>query len=473
MVDASTLISTIYFTANIVLLLFLAYYVKRKGEYESIKSKAFIKDIWSQRRIYAPLIVHFYDTATDIGVVYYWYTLMTDEIDYESVNMHVFFWCGVSFLLLYRLLTLFFVILDVLCNINLDSDWYDIILVLCDLYIFKAVYNSFQQANDKLQKNTKLRKEKIARKIMLQVKTNTQTQKNSVDKHEDLIEIISDTEKKEETNENKLEEIKPGKIINDTEKKEETNENKLEEIEPGKIQFLLLLGESITESMPQIMLQSVFIIRAQNDSQIANGDILLISLSIIASIFSISNKFVFLDKDQFHEKARSLNPKEEFPHCVNYWYILRVLWRMTDIMSKFTIYVLMWTVLGGLWLVIWCAALFFMWTIFFCSVCSVDNNLLLPFLWSIIAAGGIHSEVTHGGQHLLRYFENCIGLAIIYSFASLDFECGICASSDMRQFTNTSSNNRILMFFSLGCVSAFIQAILCLILRCYDIANVD
>ena len=121
---------------------------EEKGEYESIKSKAFIKDIWTQRKIYAPLIVHFYDTATDIGVIIYWYGLMIDEtekgIDYRSVNMTVFFWCGISFLLVYRVLTLLFVALDVMgCDLDLNSDWYDIILVLLDVYIFKAVCLNF------------------------------------------------------------------------------------------------------------------------------------------------------------------------------------------------------------------------------------------------------------------------------------------------------------------------------------------
>ena len=146
MVQTSTLISIIYFCANILLLLILGYYVKKRGEYESIRSRAFIKDIWTQRKIYAPLIIHFYDTATDIGVILYWHGLMIDEtkkgIDYQSVDMTVFFWCGISFLLVYRVFTLIFVLIDVLGCVDisaLDSNWYDIILILLDVYIFKAV----------------------------------------------------------------------------------------------------------------------------------------------------------------------------------------------------------------------------------------------------------------------------------------------------------------------------------------------
>ena len=145
MVKTSTLISIIYFCANIALLLILGYYVKKKGEYETIKSRAFIKDIWSQRKIYAPLIIHFYDTATDIGVILYWHGLMIDEtkkgIDYESVNMTVFFWCGISFLLVYRVFTFLFLLVDLTdcIHIGLYAHWYDLILVLLDIYIFKAV----------------------------------------------------------------------------------------------------------------------------------------------------------------------------------------------------------------------------------------------------------------------------------------------------------------------------------------------
>ena len=99
--------------------------------------------------------------------------------------------------------------------------------------------------------------------------------------------------------------------------------------------------------MPQIMLQSVFIIRSYNDPNIEDGDLLLISFSVMASLISIANKYIFLDENTVTVKGKSLNPKMKFPSCFNYFYILRVVWRVSDVISKFAIYVLIWTVLGG------------------------------------------------------------------------------------------------------------------------------
>eukprot|EP01084_Bolivina_argentea_P199633 341572_1 len=99
----STIVSIIYFSANIIFMFALAFYVYKTGNH-SLKSKSYFKDIWSQRKIFLPLIIHFYDTATDIGVIYNWSELMRDEktVNYESVDMKTFFWCGITFLILYR-----------------------------------------------------------------------------------------------------------------------------------------------------------------------------------------------------------------------------------------------------------------------------------------------------------------------------------------------------------------------------------
>eukprot|EP01083_Nonionella_stella_P084825 234882_1 len=100
----STTVSIIYFALNITLMFGLALYVYKSGNHQ-LKSKSYVKDVWSQRKIFLPLIIHFYDTATDIGVIYNWGELMnqeTGEIDYESVDMNTFFWCGVAFLIVFR-----------------------------------------------------------------------------------------------------------------------------------------------------------------------------------------------------------------------------------------------------------------------------------------------------------------------------------------------------------------------------------
>ena len=104
--ETSTLITIVYFSASVFLLLMLAIWVYRTGEH--YEAKSFGKDVWAQRKIYAPIIVHFYDTATDIGVVYLFYQLMKEEqsgrYDYESLDMEVMFWMGLAFLILYSVL---------------------------------------------------------------------------------------------------------------------------------------------------------------------------------------------------------------------------------------------------------------------------------------------------------------------------------------------------------------------------------
>eukprot|EP01083_Nonionella_stella_P151935 486287_1 len=45
-----------------------------------------IKAIWGQRKIFSPLLVYFYDTATDIAVVIFYYEMTHDDNDYRVIN---------------------------------------------------------------------------------------------------------------------------------------------------------------------------------------------------------------------------------------------------------------------------------------------------------------------------------------------------------------------------------------------------
>merc|ERR1719295_2392758 len=75
--------------------------------------------------------------------------------------MAVFFWCGITFLLFYRICTLIFVV--IFNNKNDDDDefsWWDVLLVILDVYIFKAVYLSFRDARQVIDENIKARAKK-------------------------------------------------------------------------------------------------------------------------------------------------------------------------------------------------------------------------------------------------------------------------------------------------------------------------
>ena len=68
------------------------------------------KQIWRLKSIYGALLVYVYDTATDVGVVFYFYYLAQDErnkgIDYESLNMDLMFTLSMIFLIVVRVIWL-------------------------------------------------------------------------------------------------------------------------------------------------------------------------------------------------------------------------------------------------------------------------------------------------------------------------------------------------------------------------------
>eukprot|EP01083_Nonionella_stella_P277525 943457_1 len=216
----STTVSIIYFALNIVFMFGLALYVYKSGNHQ-LKSKSYVKDVWSQRKIFLPLIIHFYDTATDIGVIYNWGELMnqeTGEIDYESVDMNTFFWCGVAFLIVFRVGMLLYSIKEWWDG---DGEWYYVLLVLLDLYIFVVVYESFNEAQGVITSNAEKRQQNAQKK----------------------------KKKRQEETRKQLEEAVDSRNIR------AIRENK--EVEPQFEQMLLQLAEAVTESMPQIVLQSV------------------------------------------------------------------------------------------------------------------------------------------------------------------------------------------------------------------------
>ena len=63
--------------------------------------------IWKKRSIYTPMIIHIYDTATDIGVIYIWGTLALSNEDIAFINIMSFFILGIIFIILYRIFMIF------------------------------------------------------------------------------------------------------------------------------------------------------------------------------------------------------------------------------------------------------------------------------------------------------------------------------------------------------------------------------
>eukprot|EP01084_Bolivina_argentea_P194760 334228_1 len=423
----SNIVSISYFAVYTLFLFVLGYIVYKQGGHESIKSKSYIKDLWAQRKIYAPLLVYFYDTASDIGVIIFWYELMMDEKngirDYNSVNMELFFWFAISFMLLYRIVMIIAILYYYFTD---EGDLYDVILVLLDIYIFKAVYISFDDARETISDNAEKRKKKQQTKNPKKQKE-TQTQ----------MEI----------------EMTPS----NTQTISDLDEYIVQEIEPADVQQTAQLAEAVFEAMPQIILQSIFVIRSANDKELAaaSSNDILIMLSIIASLFSVSNKFISsMDVEDVVDKAKSLKPRQTCPGCIQYWYIIRVLWRIFNIMSRFVVYVLIWTVIGGAWLPIWFGLVWFMWIIVLHLL--EHQSLLESVFGAVIATSGVllYQSVK---PHLCKYIENIIGLTIITIFTLIEFDCWKCSNAKERQMTN---NNRIMIFLIMGWGSLFGEIVL-------------
>eukprot|EP01084_Bolivina_argentea_P273134 465191_1 len=434
MVEYSTVASISYFTLNVIFLLLLAVWVYKSGGHNKITSTSYIKDLWCLRKILAPAIVNFYDTATDIGVIWYWGELMkmeqNNERDFNTLNMAVFFWSGLAFVLIYRLLMLLGAIITGWCGYDDDNTkWYDPILVLFDVYILKFVYISFKEAKPALEaKREKRRKKSEGKKLQKEVEMQMETNK---------------------TAEKKASDAGTTKNVKDDETADE------ETIEPVETQTILLALEAVMESMPQIVLQSVFLIRSANDDylKIEGSNDLLMILSIIASLISISNKYAAqYDAEFFRDGADSLKPRLAFPDCIQYWYALRTIWRNCDLISRFTVFVLIWTVMGGAWLCIWCSLIYIYWVFIVYFVNDEGGKSLL--LGFVLLVGVCGPPLFHG----MKYIESVIGLSLIMVFSSIEFECWNCANASTRQFTNPQ-NNRILIFLCMGWTTFVIEII--------------
>lgn len=237
----STIASITYFSSYIVLLIVLAVATKYVQGVTEIKN--IIKQIWSQRGIYGAILVHFYDTATDFGVMIEWYFLAQNEqkkdIDYKDLDMQIMFALSVLFLIVYRIISVIILIYrecsssvtnitsvsnnsqNTIVNNVKETDiaqlLFDILLSLFDVFLIKTVYLSMKN----------------------------------------------------------------------------------KDIEPSGRQRLF-------ESLPQIVLQCVFIVRSFNDPLLSNNSsMILIYLSIMASLLSITQKYVWFDKLCVLEECRN------------------------------------------------------------------------------------------------------------------------------------------------------------------------
>ena len=358
------------------------------------------------------------------------------DVNYESVDMSVFFYGGLVFMLLFRVATILFIIFG-RDEIDHDISWWDYALALMDMFILRTVFESFKEASKMIQNN----------QVRLR---DIRTESN----HKDVL---------IETNN-----VRFGSV--DTfQTKSISNKNiVLDDCEPVECQQMVQLIESVTESMPQVILQSVFLIRSLNDptlKQDANN--ILIGTSLIASLLSITTKFGFVDGEDVREEAESAKLSTSRPY-IQHWYVCRILWRFCAITTRFMVLSLLWAVVGGLYLPMYTfMSVLFWWGMrvagngkscdFFDNCCS---SLKWHSLWIAFAlvtvVGGVIAKIWR--LQIAKWVENILLLTIISLFTVLSFECFQCASSDARQFGSTG-NPYIFWFLISGWVACLMEIV--------------
>ena len=204
------------------------------------------------------------------------------------------------------------------------------------------------------------------------------------------------------------------------------------------------------------MLQSVFIIRSVNDPKLAaNSNITLVAASLFASLFSISNKYTWLDRDAVKDEAKEAKWKSKCP-CINPWYVLRVIWRFSYVATRFCVLSLIWSVLGGAVCGIFLGVSFCWWCM---TLVLFDRDGLLSegcgFQQLAIAIWGTGfgcvSLIATPASEQIVYFcthgcEMVVMLAIITVFGYMEFSCDLCADAEQRQ----ANNNQYIRMFIIG-----------------------
>eukprot|EP01084_Bolivina_argentea_P105872 189607_1 len=131
--------------------------------------------------------------------------------------------------------------------------------------------------------------------------------------------------------------------------------------EPMTKQKTIHLCEAVFESLPQFIIQSVFIIHAGNN--VFSSYFIIVCVSLLSSILNVTNKCVWLDMDGVVEEAKNANYCRQSPF-INKWYMLRIIWRVSHIVTNLTIVSLIWCVFTVKMLVIFLSISFVIWLIF-------------------------------------------------------------------------------------------------------------
>ena len=240
------------------------------------------------------------------------------------------------------------------------------------------------------------------------------------------------------------------------------------------------LGESVAESIPQILLQSVFIVRTWRDDStqedVSTEAITLIFASIFASLMSISNKFIRYDversgTDKASTKAK-LCSKKNFCFIISHGYLCRVCFRFFQVMARVIVYIMTWAVIGGWFSGIYLAIqVVIVWILFYitcgmkflgCDDIFASFGFVLIILIAPIAADDDYTSYYIWYQRLM---DDIIMMGIITAVSVIDFDCSLCADPQNRNFF---INPSVAVFIVAGWSAIVLYSILMIIVKKFE-----
>eukprot|EP01083_Nonionella_stella_P314394 1132398_1 len=249
--------------------------------------KLWFRIVWKMRSVYCSLAVHVFDVLTDALVIIEWWNLESDpEVDIEHVDARAMAICGIIVLLLYKTVS-------VIAFWAKEASFLRCLFQFLDLLIFEEIYVS----HTKIVANFKNQSTK-------QASTQTDTKvTTSTTKHGEAVDTTT------------------------------------------SFKFVRNL-EAIFESIPQAILQLVFIIRTSGQYEGENDVLRTISIiSIIQSIISMTNSILKNDNIQMN-LPKWKKHKQRLPPTIPF--LKHAVSRLSEVMYRIGLLALFWTVCEGL-----------------------------------------------------------------------------------------------------------------------------
>ena len=247
----------------------------------------------------------------------------------------------------------------------------------------------------------------------------------------------------------------------------------------------LQIGEVLIESLPQILLQSLFLIRTFGNENIYNVknefNIFLVWISLFISLISATNKISHLsmtsgDVSQRNKFENKYKFRNECP-IVNIGVLSQKIFFISTIVTRLFIYSLLWSVCGGMFLTLFIIVCFIVFVI--CIKYDIYDKKDVGVddedeqLWLTCVAGFIISDAfgfvsyahsndddndSKKSSRLKRFsihnILNFLGLLLIFYFAfdnSFDCDYKLCSDKDIRSFN--SNGFVLILFITVFCTS--------------------